>query len=163
MLANFGLPAVPSNEASMKLTKDLLAGSLFVIIGLGALAMGIQYRLGSATAMGPGYFPVMLSILVAVLGATLFLRALFYPETSEPPAKLYLRPLLIIAVSVLAFGLLIDRAGLIAALAALIFISRLATRGKSLWELALIFVVLTAIAFAIFVFGLKLPLKLGPW
>lgn len=147
----------------MNLRKELLTGLMFLALGLGALFVGAQYRLGAATSMGPGYFPVMLSSAVALIGAVIALKAILNPDLSQAPAEFHFRPLLIIIAAVLAFGLLIDRFGLIVAMAALILISRMAIRSKGVVEPIVIFVVLTALAMGIFVFGLNMPLKLGPW
>ncbi|MGV6873771.1 tripartite tricarboxylate transporter TctB family protein [Pseudochelatococcus sp. B33] len=147
----------------MKLTKELLSGLMFLALGLGALFMGMQYRLGTATSMGPGYFPVMLSSAVALLGVAIAAKAMLNPDAAQPVTEFHVRPLAIIVAAILAFGLLIDRFGLVVAMAALVAVSRIAIRGRGIVELTVIFVVLTAIAIGIFVFGLNLPLKLRPW
>jgi len=136
---------------------------MFLVLGLGALAVGMQYRLGTATSMGPGYFPVMLSSAVALVGALIAVRAVLKPAATQPLSKFYWRPVALIVAAVLVFGYLIDRLGLIVAMAGLIAISGVALRNRRIGEQFLMFVVLTAIAIAIFVYGLNMPLKLRPW
>ena len=147
----------------MKITKDTVTGLMFLALGLGALFMALQYRLGTLTAMGPGYFPVMLSCLVALCGAIMTVRSAIAPDPERVLTEFHIKPLAIIVVAVLIFGLTIDRFGLVAAIAALILISQLAMRKKGIVEPIVIFAVLTVIAILVFVTGLNIPLKLGPW
>ena len=61
---------------------------------------------------------------------------------------------------VLAFGLLIERLGLLAAGILLVLAARAAERGFGVLETALLAVGLTLGAAALFVYGLGLPIKL---
>ena len=56
--------------------KDLISGLMFIVIGIGAIAIASNYTLGTAARMGPGYFPRILGILMIALGAILALRSL---------------------------------------------------------------------------------------
>ena len=62
----------------------------------------------------------------------------------------------------LAFGLLIDGFGFLAAVAALVVLARLAGRNQSLGETAVLAVGLALLGAGIFVWGLGLPLPLLP-
>ncbi|SMF56376.1 putative tricarboxylic transport membrane protein [Xaviernesmea oryzae] len=145
----------------MRLSKDLVTGMLFFILGAGALTMALQYRVGSLHAMGPGYFPVLLSCLVGACGLVLMARTLLSSELRHPLEGLRLKPLAIIVTAVLAFAVAIDRLGLVASIALLVAISRLAMRKAGFVEPMLIFVVLTTLAYLVFVVGLNIPLPLG--
>ena len=59
----------------MHLHRDILAGTLFIVIGALALLGARGYPVGSAMRMGPGYFPVVLGWLLVALGALVGLRA----------------------------------------------------------------------------------------
>ena len=59
----------------MHLHRDILAGTLFIVIGALALLGARGYPVGSAMRMGPGYFPAVLGVLLILLGALLGLRA----------------------------------------------------------------------------------------
>lgn len=146
----------------MRLTKDLLAGLMFCGFGAGAAIIAYGYEFGSPARMGSGFFPVVVGVLVAAMGLILVVRAIIWPQVSEPIAHIPFRPFFFISVAIVAFGLLIEDAGLIAALAALIVIARFAGREGSLLELALMVAVLVAVAVAIFVYGLNIRLPLGP-
>ena len=59
-------PAAVGREESI--LDDLVAGGIFVALGL-AFAIGARsYELGTAFRMGPGYVPLVLGGLLALLG-----------------------------------------------------------------------------------------------
>ena len=147
----------------MRLTKDLLSGLMFCAFGIGAAVVAQDYNLGSLSRMGSGFFPTVLGTGLALLGLAITVRAVIKPETSEPIADLGLRPAFFISVAIVLFGVLIDDFGLLAALAALIIVARFAGREGSVLELAVMVIVLTAIAVAVFVYALGVRLDLVPW
>ena len=68
----------------MRLTKDVLAGLMFLTFGIGAAVIAQDYSLGTLARMGSGYFPMMVGGVIAVLGLAILIRALLRPESSEP-------------------------------------------------------------------------------
>ena len=53
----------------IKSQKDFLSGLMFLVVG-GIFAWGAtSYSIGTGARMGPGYFPLLLGVLLAVLGA----------------------------------------------------------------------------------------------
>ena len=53
--------------------KDFAAGVIYVLAGAGFGIGAINYKVGDAARMGPGYFPLMIGILLTVIGlVTLF-------------------------------------------------------------------------------------------
>jgi hypothetical protein len=147
----------------MRLTKDLLSGVMFLAFGAGAAVIANGYNFGTPARMGSGFFPVVIGVIVAVMGLVLVVRSLLKPASGETLGRLQFRPLVFISAAIVIFGLLIEDAGLLASLAALIVVARLAGREGSPLELAVMVVVLIAIAVGIFVYGLNIRLKLGPW
>jgi len=146
----------------MRLTKDLLSGVMFLAFGSGAAVIAYGYNFGSPARMGSGFFPVAIGVIVAIMGLILFVRAILKPESSEVVVAPQIRPVLFIGIAIVVFGLMIEDAGLLASLAALIVIARFAGREGGPLELAVMVVVLIAIAVAIFVYGLNLRLQLVP-
>ena len=71
-----------------------------------------------------------------------------------------LRALIVVPLSLVLFGVLMDRAGFIPALAVLIFGSAAASTEFRLVEVVLLTVVLTVFSVALFVWGLGLPYPL---
>ncbi len=140
--------------------KDFYAGLLFVAIGLADLVIVRSYPLGTASRMGPGFFPRILGIFLVVFGALLSLRG-FRPG-GEAMSKWQWRPITIVLLSVLVWGLTALTLGLVIASVALVFISSVASnefRGRE----ALVSGILQALVMAgIFVYGLGAPLPVWP-
>jgi hypothetical protein len=147
----------------MRLTKDHLAGLLFLFFGLGAIIVAQGYSIGTLARMGSGYFPTMIGGLISLLGFIVLVRAIIKPESSEPMATIELRPMLFISAAIITFGILVDQFGIIPALASLIIIGRFAGREGTAIEVAMMVLVLTGVVIAIFVYGLNIRLNLGPW
>ncbi len=142
--------------------KDFLSGLMFLTFGGGAILLGQDYEVGQAVRMGPGYFPMLLAGLLCLVGAVCMVRSLAVAGT--PMEKLAFKPLILIVLSTVVFGLLLRNAGLVAALAASILLSALASSQFSARNTALTIVLLTAFCYLVFLKGLGLPIPvLGPW
>lgn len=94
---------------NVRLSADFVTGLLFCGLGGGAIYFGAQFPIGAAARMGPGYFPLMISCGLIVLGLTLIGRS--FATGSEEVGEVALRPLLILTGSALLFGLLIEGYG----------------------------------------------------
>lgn len=147
----------------VKAQKDLVAGLLYLGLAAGFLWFGQNYRFGTASRMGPGYFPIVLSWILAAFGAISILRSFF--SEGLPVGDIAWKKLAIVTLGVVVFALLIDRAGLIFALPAMVIISALASEQSRLdMTSILILVGLTAFCIAVFVKGLGVPMPIfGPW
>lgn len=60
--------------------KDLAAGLLFVAIGAATIIGASDYPLGTIRSIGPGYFPIMLGIALALLGADVAFQGTSTPQ-----------------------------------------------------------------------------------
>ena len=140
--------------------KDLYAGLLFVAFGVFAIVVARDYPLGSAARMGPGYFPRLLGILLIILGGALSLIALRGEGAPLPGWKW--RPISIVLLSVVAFGLVLTHAGLVLSTIGLIFVASMASREFRLKEAVLSGILLAALSVGVFVIGLKLQLPIWP-
>jgi hypothetical protein len=140
------------------LHRDLLAGALFIAIGALALLGARAYPVGSAMRMGPGYFPVVLGWMLIGLGALVGLRAV--RRRDWKPLAWDWKPLAWISVSILAFGFLMPRFGLVPALAVMFPVAAAAGREFRLREVLVLTVAMSAFAGGVFVYGLKLPYPL---
>lgn len=142
--------------------KDFLSGLMFAGFGGAAIYLGQDYEMGEAVRMGPGYFPTFLGAMLCLVGAACMLRSL--KLEGAPIGKLALKPLLLVVVSILVFGLLLRHAGLVAALSTSLLISAMASSQFSLKQTLLTIVLLTAFCYLVFIKGLSLPIPLiGPW
>jgi hypothetical protein len=120
----------------------------------------VLYPLGTSSDPGAGYFPVGLGFLLALLGSVVLFGALSRTPSADPGliGRLAWRPLLVILFAVLLFGVLLPWLGLFVALPVLVFVSSLATSAFRWQEVLLNAVVLTALCFGIFIWGLNLTL-----
>ena len=137
--------------------KDAIAGLVFLGIGAGAFVLSHDYDIGTATNMGPGYFPAMLGIALMIIGVASLARS--QRGQAETITLVSVLPLIQIVSGVLSFALLVERAGLIAAVFALlacVCVTRVQTRPI---EVLLTFVVLAAFSVAVFIRVLHLPIS----
>lgn len=139
--------------------KDFLSGCLFFAIGAFFAVDAPSYGLGTARRMGPGYFPLILGIVLALIGLTLAIRAFIHNRPDTIP-RLYVRPVVAVTVAIVAFGFVLDRAGLVIATIVAVFLSGLGSAETRLWELALVAVGIAALASLLFVQFLGLPIPL---
>ena len=139
---------------------DFWCGLLFVAIGATVLVMAGQYRLGTAARMGPAYFPTLLGGLLVFLGFTLAIPALF--KDGEKVPHLYWRPLVMVLLSIAAFGVALEYLGFAIAVAVLVVVSSLADPDLRPHETAGLAVFLVLFSIGIFVGLLGLPLTLWP-
>ena len=145
----------------IKSQEDFWAGLMFIGFGILAVVVARHYPMGSALRMGPGYFPTYLGAILIVIGAILTGRA--YRVEGEGIGRWGWRPLLWLSAAFAAFGWLIEEAGFVLALLALIIASSLAGRDTRRLELVFLIVVLITGSVALFIYGLELPYRLFPW
>ena len=141
--------------------QDFWAGMMFIGFGVLAIVVARGYPMGTAMRMGPGYFPTYLGAIMIVIGAIMAGRG--FRVEGEAIGRLGWRPLLWLSAAFAGFGLLIEAAGFVLALLALIVASSLAGRDSRPLELAVLIVVLIAASVALFIYGLELPYALFPW
>jgi len=116
---------------------------------------------------------MILGIILSILGMISVIQSLRYPRprqadvevtpVSEKEPRLSLEPLVLITLSVVAFGLIIGPFGLVPALFAAIFFSCLRRVFKRPLEVFLIFVVLAGFCGVVFVHLLGMPMTLITW
>lgn len=147
----------------IKSPKDFWTGVFYLATGAVALWIARDYPLGSAGRMGPGYFPTALSVLLMGLGVYILVKGLTRKGT--PIGQFAWRGAFLVLGATLAFGYLLERAGLVIALLVFIFGSALASvkfrieRNATLLALGLV-----VLCVLVFVKGLGLPMPLlGSW
>ena len=90
--------------------KDFYSGLMFILVGLFTIVVASSYPVGTAARMGPGYFPRALGWLLIIMGAVSAVRGLRVP--GEPVPRWFFKPLIIVLVSVVVFGLIIPILGM---------------------------------------------------
>ncbi|GGF66036.1 membrane protein [Azorhizobium oxalatiphilum] len=142
--------------------KDVISGLLFIAIALLFAWQSRELTIGSAMRMGPGYFPLVLSVVMGLLGLIVLINGLRYP--GEAPSGFAWRALVILVGATLFFGFAMRPLGFLPTLAITVFASTLAsTLFRPLTALA-ITAVMVVFCWGVFILGLGLPLPLlGPW
>ncbi len=138
--------------------KDFWAGVMLIATGALAIIFAHDYAMGTTLRMGPGYFPTLLGALLILAG--LYLVAVGLRRNEKIEGGWSLRALIILPLSLVLFGILMERAGFVPALLVLIFGSSAASTEFKLVEVLLLSIGLTAFSVALFIYGLGLPYPL---
>jgi hypothetical protein len=142
--------------------KDLASGLMYLVVGLAFAILSAGYEMGTPTRMGPGYFPFWLGCILALLGAALVAGSARPGAAVEELSAWDMRALAVVLLSVAAFGLLLEPAGLLVSVAVLVLAGSFASREFS-WGAALLnAAALAAISVVIFVYGLGLRFAVWP-
>ncbi len=156
---------------NIKSQKDFFSGLMFMGVGVAFAWGATTYNVGNGARMGPGYFPLMLGILMSVLGAIITLKALVVETVGgDKIGKWAWKPLFFIILANLVFGALLaglpviklPAFGLIVAIYALTFIASMAETG---WKFKNTFILATVLAvgsYLAFVLALKLQFPVWP-
>jgi hypothetical protein len=144
--------------------RDAVCGGLFILIGalfaLGALGLD----LGTARRMGPGYFPLLLSGVLMLLGAVVLFNALRAGGFEAPALRVAWRGLALILPAPIIFGLTVRGLGLAPAIALTALTAALASSSMTLKRAALVTLAITVFSVAVFSYALGLPYqRFGPW
>lgn len=145
--------------------RDAWASGLLCALGIGVVLQGVNYSIGSMARMGPGFFPVMLGVLLIFLGVLcLFATGITADDEEEdhigPPEW---RGWCGIVTGVIAFIVLGKYGGLVPATFALVFISALGDRTHTLRSALLLSVFVTIVGVLIFSWGLELQFPMFRW
>ena len=140
--------------------RDFYSGLLFVIIGALTVIIALNYPVGEAARMGPGYFPRALGTLLMLLGAISVWRG--FRLQGAPIARWKWRPIVIVLVSVVVFGHIVQSVGLALSTVLLIFVASSASH-EFRWKEALVIGVLMAVlCVGVFVYALRIQLPIWP-
>jgi hypothetical protein len=133
------------------------------LVALGALAFSLsnQLSIGTAAAMGPGYVPRGLSILIMVYGLVLGIRALFSGRQAFP--EIAFRPIILVSASVAVFAILLPVVGLAITSFVTVVCAGVAAYDVRLRENAIVAVALAVFAVLLFVKVLGLPVPIWWW
>lgn len=146
----------------VKNPKDVLAGLLFIAISALFGFGDVDLPIGTAFRMGPGYFPMVLCILLAILGGVILANGLRFE--GEAIKNFAWRGLLNIILPIVAFGVTLRGLGFVLALGLAVFgVSTASSHFR--WRLAAInTAVVVFFGWLIFIWGLGLPIQVwGPW
>ncbi len=147
----------------IKSQRDFWSGLMFVVVGIVFAVGATNYSMGTSARPGAGYFPLLLSVIMAILGAIVLFKSLTIETPGgDPIGAVAWRPLVVIVFAIALFGATIERLGLVLAVPLLIWITSYAGdefRWKGVVANA---VVLTVFSWLVFVVGLKLTIPMWP-
>ena len=155
----------------IKSQKDFFSGLMFLAIGIAFAWGATNYTIGEGARMGPGYFPLMLGILLAVIGLFIVFEAMVVEtEDGEPIGKWAWKPLFFIIASNVVFGICIGglprigipAMGLIVGIFALTFVAALAGEEFKVKEVFILSIVLAVMSYVAFILLLKLQFPVWP-
>lgn len=141
--------------------EDFWSGVMFLAFGILAVYISLDYPMGTAMRMGPGYFPTYLGGMLIVIGVIVALISL--KTESEPIKPFAWKPFIWLSVSFAIFGWGVDHIGFIPALTASVVLCALAGQVFKVKEVLIMTVVLVAGATAVFIYGIDLPYPLFWW
>ncbi len=156
---------------NIKSQKDFFSGLMFMVVGIAFAWGATTYKVGDGARMGPGYFPLMLGVLLAILGGVITFKALVVEtEDGDKIGSWAWKPLFFIIMANLMFGLMLGGLpsikfpafGLIAAIYALTFIAALAGEEFKLKEVVVLATVLAIMSYLAFIVLLKLQFPVWP-
>ncbi len=155
----------------IKSQRDFWAGLMFMAIGIAFAWGATNYTIGEGARMGPGYFPLMLGILLTLIGLFIVFEAMVVEtEDGEPIGKWAWKPLFFIIAANVIFGICIGglpriglpQLGLIVGIYALTFVAALAGEEFKPKEVAILATVLAVLSYVAFIVLLKLQFPVWP-
>lgn len=142
---------------------DALAGVLFILFGLHFGIQSLGLEIGTAFRMGPGYFPLVLSGILILLGLLIITSAI-HDRGSEGIGTLAWRGVFFILPAPIFFGLTVRGLGFVPAIFLTTLIAALASLKMRLHWALLLAAGVTVFATLVFSYGLGLPFRrFGPW
>ncbi|MDM0114174.1 tripartite tricarboxylate transporter TctB family protein [Variovorax sp. J22R133] len=155
----------------IKSQRDFFAGLMFAATGVAFAWGATTYSVGNGARMGPGYFPLWLGIVMAVIGIVIMFTAMSVETADgEPIGKWAWKQVVYILGANLAFGFLlgglpsvgIPAMGLIIGIYALVIISSLAGSEFHLRDVLILATVLAIGSYVAFIWALKLQIQVWP-
>ena len=155
----------------IKSQRDFFSGLMFMVVGIAFAWGATNYKIGDGARMGPGYFPLMLGVLMAVLGAIITFKSMVVETLDGDKIGGWAwKPLFFIICANLMFGLMLGGLpsikfpafGLIIAIYALTLIAAMAGEEFKIKEVLVLATVLAAVSYLAFIKLLKLQFPVWP-
>jgi hypothetical protein len=143
--------------------KDVAAGLIFIAVGaFFAVSAYAQLRVGTTFRMGPGYFPILIGLVLVGLGTAIVVRSLGHVATPFGPVPW--RGIVLITLAPIVFGTTIEGLGLVPSVVLTVLVSGFASRRMGAPLAIALSVGLSVFCVLVFKLGLGLPLQMfGPW
>jgi hypothetical protein len=155
----------------IKSQQDFFSGLMFMSVGLAFAWGATTYQIGDGARMGPGYFPLLLGIVLAGLGAFIIFESLVVEtEDGEPVGKWAWKPLVCVIGANLLFGVLLGglprinlpAMGMVIAIYGLTLVAALAGEAFKLKEVLILATILAIGSYLAFIVLLQLQFQVWP-
>jgi putative tricarboxylic transport membrane protein len=146
--------------SKLRTGKDFWSGIMFLGFAVLAIIVARGYSLGTPGKMGPGYFPIMLAVILGLLGLILVARAMLSGD--EEVSRIKLVPLATMIVGVVLFGYTIQWLGLAISLMLTVAFAAAAGRESRPLEVVVMALALSVFSVTVFHYLLLLPLPIWP-
>jgi hypothetical protein len=141
---------------------NALCAAIFIGFGTFFMVQSFSLEIGTAFRMGPGYFPLMLSGVLTLLGVIILIQALRFE--GEPVGAIAWRGMFFILPAPVFFGLTVRGLGFVPALFCTALIAAFASHRMRPGLALIIAAALTLFATGVFSYALGLPFRrFGPW
>jgi putative tricarboxylic transport membrane protein len=146
-----------------EVNRDRLAGLIYLGIALAGFWSGWDLPQGTLSAIGSGFLPKVTLMLLGGIGVVKLVASFIVPSSNKVALRLP-RALVLLVLSIVSFGMLVDRAGLILAVVAMAVFVDLAGNHSPKGGMPLLYIIVGLIAFSVVVFSrlLGIPLELLP-
>lgn len=155
----------------IKSQKDFFSGLMFLVAGVAFAWGATNYTIGTGARMGPGYFPLLLGIVLAILGAVVTVTALVKGGgEADKIGGWAWKPLVFVIGANVVFGICLGgikaigfpSLGLVVGIYALVLVASLAADRYKIIEVLGLATVLALGSYLTFIVLLKLQIPVWP-
>ena len=144
-------------------SQDFWSGCAFTAFGAVTVVLAQSLPLGTAARMGPGYFPTVLGVLLAGIGAVMLLKSVVVVANSERIGRIDIWLLLRVLLAVAAFALLLNPLGIVLTAMIVVVVASWAGHEFRLGEALINGIVLALLSYALFIRALGQTMPVWPW
>ena len=159
----------------MKTHKDLVSGSVLLLLGLFLAIRSTDLRIWSKTGPGPGFFPLIVGLIICLLSVFLLIQYILRyilskrdRDGTKPASKVepeQQRPALLkvcsYVVLMVLYGLLMDSVGFLIMTFLYLFVVLKYTENQGWRRTLLIGTIATVVSYLLFEYYLGVPLPVG--
>lgn len=142
--------------------RDFWSGMLFIATGILFAGLSQQYQMGTASRMGPGWFPTALGLILVLLGVITLVGALAKSAGANDLEPVGWREIGLILGGVALFAGLLPHLGMVLSATLLILVAAFASHEFRLRETLISIVVLLVMSYLVFARGLELQFPVWP-
>ncbi len=155
----------------IKSQKDFYSGLAYTIVGAAFAYGATSYTIGTGARMGPGYFPLLLGSILAIIGGVILFKSLVVETpTGDQVGSWAWKPLVFIIAGNLLFGVLLGglpsiklpAMGLIVAIYGTTLVVSMAGDQFKVKEVLILATVLSVMSYLAFIMLLKLQFPVWP-